>query len=432
MGALDAIDSPARQRVVRDTAAALEPAVGELAEDVAREIRDQIPELSEDETMPSSCRGNISLKLSMLRNGLAPAGVDAPVEARHYARDVASRGGDLGALLHSYRIGHSWFWRTWTGALTSRVQDPVALLELGAAEHTAAFLFAYFDSVCGQIEAEYKAGLAQRRTDRPTLRELVRTILAGGETDVEAASRSLGYDLRRHHIALILHADAEGPEEPPAAGALGRAGRALASELGSRDPLLVPAGDAALWIWVPCDGSPDVEALERVSLLPALLAADVAVGIGEPGRGLDGFRRSHDEAAQALRMATFGSRRRRAVRYGNVAVASLLSADIERAARFIERELDGLSALDDTTARLRATVKVYLEEGSNQARTARRLGLHYNTVGYRIRRAEELLGRPISVRRFELEAALSLAYALGDAAVSDECRAASARAAVSA
>lgn len=35
-------------------------------------------------------------------------------------------------------------------------------------------------------------------------------------------------------------------------------------------------------------------------------------------------------------------------------------------------------------------------------------------VAYRIRRAEETLGRPIAVRRFELEAALALARSLGD------------------
>jgi DNA-binding PucR family transcriptional regulator len=43
------------------------------------------------------------------------------------------------------------------------------------------------------------------------------------------------------------------------------------------------------------------------------------------------------------------------------------------------------------------------------ARTARRLGLHQNTVIYRVKRAEELLGHPIAQRQLEIQAALRLA-----------------------
>jgi len=57
---------------------------------------------------------------------------------------------------------------------------------------------------------------------------------------------------------------------------------------------------------------------------------------------------------------------------------------------------------------VRATVRVYLQENGNQACTARRLGVHVNTVAYRLRRAEQLLGRRVTDRRFDLEAALLL------------------------
>jgi DNA-binding PucR family transcriptional regulator len=51
---------------------------------------------------------------------------------------------------------------------------------------------------------------------------------------------------------------------------------------------------------------------------------------------------------------------------------------------------------------------VYLDERLSPARTARRLGIHQNTVNYRVKRAEELLGRPLEDRRIELEIALRL------------------------
>ena len=58
---------------------------------------------------------------------------------------------------------------------------------------------------------------------------------------------------------------------------------------------------------------------------------------------------------------------------------------------------------------VRATLCVYLEEYASPARTSRRLGIHHNTVVYRVREAEKLLGRPVKERRMELEIALHLA-----------------------
>jgi DNA-binding PucR family transcriptional regulator len=55
---------------------------------------------------------------------------------------------------------------------------------------------------------------------------------------------------------------------------------------------------------------------------------------------------------------------------------------------------------------------VYLEEGLSPARTGRRLSIHLNTVVYRVKQAESILGRPIEERRLELEAALRLAERL--------------------
>jgi DNA-binding PucR family transcriptional regulator len=95
-------------------------------------------------------------------------------------------------------------------------------------------------------------------------------------------------------------------------------------------------------------------------------------------------------------------------RWGSVAVLGLLSADVERAREFVSRELGPLDADDDAMARLRATLAVYFREGDVIAATAQRLGVHINTISYRLRQCEELLERPVKQRRFELEAALLL------------------------
>jgi DNA-binding PucR family transcriptional regulator len=87
----------------------------------------------------------------------------------------------------------------------------------------------------------------------------------------------------------------------------------------------------------------------------------------------------------------------------------MTTVDPEQARAFVLRELGNLAAGDDTTLRLAATVRAYLDEHANRSRTAKRLGVHENTIKYRIRQAEEILGRKIDERHLELRVALTLA-----------------------
>jgi DNA-binding PucR family transcriptional regulator len=69
--------------------------------------------------------------------------------------------------------------------------------------------------------------------------------------------------------------------------------------------------------------------------------------------------------------------------------------------------------------RLSETLRAYLDEGASHGRAAVRLGIHENTVRYRIRQIEDLLGRPVGAADLELRVALSLA-ALGPALAGEE------------
>jgi DNA-binding PucR family transcriptional regulator len=64
-------------------------------------------------------------------------------------------------------------------------------------------------------------------------------------------------------------------------------------------------------------------------------------------------------------------------------------------------------------ARLRETLRIYLQEADNSAATAARLNTHRNTVLHRVARAQELLGRPLNARRLALAVALEAAHHLG-------------------
>jgi DNA-binding PucR family transcriptional regulator len=297
-----------------------------------------------------------------------------------YARDVARRGQDVSVLLRAYELGHQHFWAQWTTRFSRRAADPSVLAELY--DVSARFLFSYFDAVPAAVTREYQLELQRHVATADARRaEVVRQLLAGAPIDVRGAEAELGHSIAEgDHAAVIL--ESTRPGSPPGEGDARRAVGPAA---------LIVAGDSGR-LWVP----------EEPPL--ARLPRGLRAGVGDPGEGVDGFRASHREAEIALRHGHGPG----VVRYRDVAMASLLGADAARAQRFVRRELGRLAEDGPSVARLRATLRAFLAENSNQARTARRLEVHYNTVTYRLRQAEELLGRPIAERRLELETALLL------------------------
>ena len=59
-------------------------------------------------------------------------------------------------------------------------------------------------------------------------------------------------------------------------------------------------------------------------------------------------------------------------------------------------------------------MRTYLDENGSRGRTAKRLSIHENTVAYRLRQAEELLGRSVEKRTLELRVALALVDLIGN------------------
>jgi DNA-binding PucR family transcriptional regulator len=77
--------------------------------------------------------------------------------------------------------------------------------------------------------------------------------------------------------------------------------------------------------------------------------------------------------------------------------------------------LGPLAADEEAAARLRDTVRVFLETKRSYLETAARLHLHKNTVHYRVRKAEEMRGRPLDDDRVGVEVALLACDRLGSA-----------------
>jgi DNA-binding PucR family transcriptional regulator len=93
-------------------------------------------------------------------------------------------------------------------------------------------------------------------------------------------------------------------------------------------------------------------------------------------------------------------------------VAMMLGAgDLLRS--WVLSTLAGLAADDEQHERLRDTLLLFLQSGRSYKTTAERLMLHKNTVQYRIRKAEESLGRPVGEHQHDVELALRAAQWLG-------------------
>jgi DNA-binding PucR family transcriptional regulator len=137
----------------------------------------------------------------------------------------------------------------------------------------------------------------------------------------------------------------------------------------------------------------------------------INVALGQVGDRIVGFRRSHEEALLARRVHQLRSQERQptCVRFSDVALEVMLTHSREEARRFVAQQLGDLAGEDKSVARLRDTLRVFLEENGSFQNAAARLGVHKNTVAYRIRRAEELLGHGVKERQLELQTALRLA-----------------------
>ena len=147
----------------------------------------------------------------------------------------------------------------------------------------------------------------------------------------------------------------------------------------------------------------------------------VLVAFGKPGSGITGFRTSHAEALQAARIGSLARGGQAAVTsYARVELVSLLAGDLVRARAFVAGQLGPLASTAEAAERLRATVLAFLSSGGSATRVAKELYVHPNTVGYRIKRAEELLGRSVVERPIELTCALTLAAVLGPAVLAGE------------
>lgn len=195
---------------------------------------------------------------------------------------------------------------------------------------------------------------------------------------------------------------------------LGELARGVRQAAAGEALLVVPAEHRTIHGWISVSADLDLTALMR-ALEPGLLAAGARLAFGEPGVDVSGFRVSHGQACEAQRMTQL-SGLGTCVRYDDVSVIAIATHNLPEVRRFIQRELGALTADNDATRRLVTTARVFLDHRMSYRAASGPLHVHQNTVNYRIRRAGELLGRPVASGGLRLHLALVLQEALHSSA----------------
>ncbi|MFI5780001.1 PucR family transcriptional regulator [Nocardia sp. NPDC051570] len=392
----------------------------QIVDRLDRELVARMPELADRDIRRDLAASTHAHALVML-GGLAQDRADYPVpqQAHDFARTLARRGHDLRLLLRVYHQGHQAVMDYLTELLDQR-QLPFDIersVLMRLFDRSLRWVSTSVEELTDTYIEERERGLRAALNQRT---ELVRALLAGADADIDQASARLGYRLGGRHLACVLWTDESMPGSMPQSdngfgagvgdsevlGLLDRTVARVAAALGGGSVLTVPAGASALWAWIAVESD--------AVRVPAMIEAPVRIAIGAPAAGIAGFRDGHREAVAARQVAERAAGEiGRMLHYPEVEVAYLAGADEAAMRALIARELGPLAAMDVNSARLRETLHAYLRSHRSPDAAAKRLGVHKNTVRYRIQRIEELLTHPIEQRSLRLEIALECAAVYG-------------------
>ena len=125
-----------------------------------------------------------------------------------------------------------------------------------------------------------------------------------------------------------------------------------------------------------------------------------SLALSGPAFGIASLRRAVMEAEFVATMQSVGDVTRRAASFGSVDDLGAMGLlyhlrDSAELRRFIVEAL-GTLPTGDQRGTLRATLRAFLESGGSHVEAAHRLGIHRNTLSYRLRRIGELVGRDVA------------------------------------
>jgi DNA-binding PucR family transcriptional regulator len=376
--------------------------LGVVEAEIADAIVDAFPVLRNDPAIRNEIRAhamwNLRNLLAAMRSVDEPQETVLPSETKVMIRTLVRRGIDAEVVYEGYRLAEWAIWQRWMDLSAEKI----------APNDLAKVLRVSYSTIAGFVEQVLHRSLEVMRDEQADIAggdlsrriKMVRLLLDGVPLDVDIVSRTLRYDVGRHHTALVLWGDCA--IHP---GALESAGLAVARAVGAPPPLVISAGGDVLWAWIV---TPTAEVGDIAHAAAEVVDRRMRVAIGSTSPGIEGFRRSHEGACAIHRVMASDPDGGQVFTYHELEVTALAFQDEARTRDFVIATLGRLAADTPAGARLRETLRVFLEEAENAPRAAERLHTHRNTVLQRVARATELLGYPPGERRLAVELALEL------------------------
>jgi hypothetical protein len=305
-----------------------------------------------------------------------------PDAAAAQARRAARSGVKLDAVLRRYAAGDR--------LVGEFILDEASQLPNEAMRQLMRSQGPHVDRMMAGVSAVYMEELERmRRSPAQRVAERVQRLL-DGNASLDAAG--LDYEFDAWHLGLVVTGS-----RPDVAA------RTLAAGL-SRQPLVVPRGHDNAWAWLGGRQRLAVSAVERY--LAAGVLGDVKLAVGEPRRGLEGWRLTHHEARAAQQVML--RRPQPLIQASDVVLLAAVLRDDLLAKSLRETYVAPLDDQGDAGVGLRETLRAYIDAGFNAATAAAALGVDRHTVQRRLRKAEEALGRLLHTCHAEIDVALVL------------------------
>ena len=383
-GRTQALRSPRVARLLLEIAAAQERQADRIAAAMFDAYAAEIPAYAGigDPALRDDVR---SVSAAMVRAWLSVMSTGRPITAEALepllqgARRRAAQGIDLHSMLRAYRVGVRVMW----SELVSTPEWQGHALQ-GATVHLAEWALDFADRVSTEVAAVYLDELATVTRQREHRRSaLLNVILAGpaGES-VEGPA-----ELERPHAVAVARVTEDLQLDRLEDIGLLMEGEAGASLWTVRHRSVIAA--------VPLQGSTRADLRRR---LHALLGDQgiVAVGLGGNARGARETRQSYAEAVDALRVGTVLGGGAPAVHdYQELAPSIALLQRPDHARRFVATALEPLGDLVDRPW-VMPTLEAYISRQGRIKEAATQLGVHLNTVKYRLRELRQATGPLLS------------------------------------
>jgi DNA-binding PucR family transcriptional regulator/putative methionine-R-sulfoxide reductase with GAF domain len=274
------------------------------------------------------------------------------------------------------------------------------------------------------LAVELSKERAAAEVERRLRGDLVEEVLAGGLDNEEAErlarqAERLGHRLPHHAWALVLEPDdARSEAEMATRGRLDRLDAVLGDLVRRQVPgALTVVRSASAVVLVPEEAAADLSAAERLAELllaaatPVLRPATVSVGIGNLAKSVAELARSHVEARQALRLSRRAGTQSRVTSYRSLgAFRLLLEVQSPEALRGFVSELLGplLKYAESRETPLLETLEALAAARWVRRAAARALGIHINSMTYRIERIQALTGLALDDPETRVAVAIAL------------------------